>query len=230
MIIFDWDDVFTLGSKEGYFACYRETLDQLGVRLDPDEERRRILSKWGQPHTEELKELLRENPELIKSSYKIYEEKLYGDTYVSRLSLVSGSVELLERLSREYILTVATGLDSKIMRSHVIPRFGIPDVFADIISTYDIEDPSKHKPAPWIPEMLMKKHGCRTDEVLVAGDASNDILMARNAGIEPVAVLTGHLNREEAETLNIKYIIDDITEIESVLEILNGTASVGRQH
>ena len=54
LLIFDWDDVFTLGSKEGYFACYHETLIGLGVNLNAKEERKRILKKWGQPHQEEL--------------------------------------------------------------------------------------------------------------------------------------------------------------------------------
>lgn len=62
LIIFDWDDVFTTGSKQGYFACYHETLAELGITLHPDEEKKRILAKWGQPHREELKALLIEHP------------------------------------------------------------------------------------------------------------------------------------------------------------------------
>ena len=221
LIIFDWDDVFTLGSKEGYFRCYRETLEELGVNLGPEEEKRRILARWGQPHTEELKLLLQERPELYEKSCDIYASKLYGNTYVDCLSIVPGSLELLNRLNERYILTVATGLDSKIMRSHVIPRFNVPDVFLDIISTYDLEDPAKHKPSAWIPEMLMEKHGCSPQQTLVAGDAANDIKMGYAAGTEAVAVMTGHLSRQEAEELGVKYIIDDITGIEAVLKKLN---------
>ena len=57
LIIFDWDDVFTLGSKEGYYACYHQALEGVGVQLKPEKERKRILTKWGQSHREELKEL-----------------------------------------------------------------------------------------------------------------------------------------------------------------------------
>ena len=30
LIIFDWDDVFTLGSRDGYYACYKEVVDSVG--------------------------------------------------------------------------------------------------------------------------------------------------------------------------------------------------------
>ena len=57
LLVFDWDDVITLGSKEGYYACYRETLNELGITLDERELHIRIQRKWGQPFREELKEL-----------------------------------------------------------------------------------------------------------------------------------------------------------------------------
>jgi hypothetical protein len=38
LIIFDWDDVFTLGLKEGYIHCLHETLNRRDVQLRPEEE------------------------------------------------------------------------------------------------------------------------------------------------------------------------------------------------
>jgi len=37
----------------------------------------------------------------------------------------------------------------------------------------------------------------------------------------PVVVLTGHLSRDEAEKLGVKYIISDVSKLEDVLKILN---------
>ena len=64
LIVFDWDDVIILGSKEGYYNCYRETLKELGVVLDEKEMDIRIRRKWGQPFRIELAELLQEQPHL----------------------------------------------------------------------------------------------------------------------------------------------------------------------
>lgn len=41
--------------------------------------------------------------------------------------------------------------------------------------------------------------------------------MAWNAGVEPIAVLTGHLTRLQAEELGVKHIIDDVTLLENEL-------------
>jgi hypothetical protein len=36
LLIFDWDDVFTLGAKEGYTDSLHNTLVKLNVRLDDE--------------------------------------------------------------------------------------------------------------------------------------------------------------------------------------------------
>ncbi len=217
LIIFDLDDVFTIGSKESYFKCYHETLVELGIHLEAEEEKRRILAKWSMPHREELRELLKEKPELLDRACKMYEEKLFGNTFVSSLSLIKGTVEMLQRLSKKYVLSVATGLHPKILRERVMPKFNIPQVFSQIISTYDIEDVEKHKPHPFMVEEILRKQKVLPKEAIMVGDAKGDVLMARVAGVTPVVVLTGHLSREEAEELNATYIIDDVTKLEDVL-------------
>ncbi|MFA6272491.1 MAG: HAD hydrolase-like protein [Patescibacteria group bacterium] len=220
LIIFDWDDVFTLGSKEGYFKCYHQALIGVGVYLEPKEEKKRILAKWGQSHQEELRELLKERPELLNQACSIYKEKLFGNTFIDCLSLVPGAIGLLNRLSKNYLLTVATGLNPVIMKERVFPKFKIPDVFSQIISTHDINDPKKHKPSPYIANEILKHHNVLPSEALLVGDAENDVLMAYSANIIPVAVLTGHLSKKEAKLLNVKYIIDNIVQIDKVLEEL----------
>ena len=47
LIIFDWDDVITLGAKDGYFACYDFALAKVGVALPENVKTERILRKCG---------------------------------------------------------------------------------------------------------------------------------------------------------------------------------------
>lgn len=63
----------------------------------------------------------------------------------------------------------------------------------------------------------MEAQGVQPDETTLVGDATADMQMAWNAGIEPVAVLTGHLNRGQAEELGVKHIIENVLSIESEL-------------
>ncbi len=218
LIVFDWDDVITHGAKDGYFKCYHEAMIGVNAHLDPVEERKRILAKWSKPHTEELKELLKEHPELVEKAVKIYETHLFGDTYVNTQTEVKGVNNFLLRLKEKYILTVATGAHPKILKEKVIPKFKIPDVFAEIISSYDITDPEKRKPHPYMIQKMMQDQKVTPEESIFVGDAKTDIEMARAAGVIPVAVLTGHMSIKDAEELKVKYIIPDVTHLERVLE------------
>ena len=74
LLIFDWDDVFTLGSTKGYYACYHQAIESVGIVLLPEEEKRRIDSKWGSPHRVEIEALLKEYPELIDRAVMEYEK------------------------------------------------------------------------------------------------------------------------------------------------------------
>src|SRR5574341_2214105 len=136
LIIFDWDDVFTIGSKKGYFACYHQALLDVGVKLTPEEEHKRILAKWGTTHREELEELLKEHPELVDAACKSYERELFSDKFSGELSVIPGTADMLKRLHEKYILCVATGVHPSLLRERIIPKFGIPPVFSDIVSSY----------------------------------------------------------------------------------------------
>ncbi len=221
LIIFDWDDVIVLGAKEGYFKCYHLALAGVGVRLDSKEERKRILEKWGKNHREELRELLKENPRLLEGACRIYEENLFGDAYLNGLKKARGISNILKKLSKNYKLCVATGANPNLLRERIIPKLKIPSVFSLIISSYDIEDVNKHKPHPFMIEKILKSQGFKPGETVFVGDAKGDVLMAKAVGVIPIVVLSGHLNKKEAKELGVKYIIEDITKIEGVLEELN---------
>ncbi len=224
LIIFDWDDVFTIGSKEGYFKCYHKALKGVGVYLNEKEEKRRIMANWGRSHQEELKGLLKEQPHLVDKASEIYEENLFGGTFVNSLHIVKGSQDLLSRLKGKYLLALATGVHPKILEEKVMPKFNIPDVFAQIITAYDVDDPNKTKPHPFIAQKIMKAQKASPKETILVGDAKSDVEMARNADITPVVVLTGHLSRKEAELLKVEHILDDVTQLDEILTDLESSS------
>ncbi len=210
LIVFDWDDVVTLGSKEGYYACYRETLKELGIVFPEDELHRRIQRRWGQPFREELTELLFEKPKLIDQASELFEQKFWGDIFVRELREVSGANELLTYLHGKYTLAVATGNHPDMLKKKIFPKFNIPNVFAQIITSFDVP-PEKTKPHPYMLEHIMNKQCVTPDETIYIGDAENDARMAQSAKVEPIIVLTGHLNKQQAESLGVKRILFDIT-------------------
>jgi phosphoglycolate phosphatase-like HAD superfamily hydrolase len=218
LIIFDWDDVFTLGSTDGYKKCYHEAVVGVDMHLSPEEEMKRMNAKWGASHVEELAELVKNQPDLLEKAVRIYEENLFGNTFVDCLSIVPNSAMLLSSLAKNYKLALATGVHPKLLRERVMPKFGIdPDWFVQIITAYDVDDPSHAKPHPYSGLKILETQGIAPENAIMVGDARNDVLMARAANIEPVVVLTGHLNRQQAEDLNVAHIIDDVTKLDSVL-------------
>jgi phosphoglycolate phosphatase-like HAD superfamily hydrolase len=216
LIIFDWDDVFTLGSKEGYFACYHKALEAVGVSLSPEEEHKRILSKWGKAFRVEVTELLKEHPELVDKASEVYHKEYWSGTFINSLRVLPGTNDLLKRLSKKYTLAIATGNTHKMLKE-IMPHFSIPNVFSQIISSHDLTDQEKAKPHPYMLKIIMKTQGVIPDETVFVGDARTDVQMAFNAHVTPIVVLTGHLDRKEADELGVKKIISDVTKVETVL-------------
>lgn len=212
LIVFDWDDVITLGAKEGYYQCYRETMKVFGIKFDEKELDKRIQRKWGQPYREELRELFFERPDLLDEATDVFSKKFWGNTFVDSLREVKGANHVIENLSNKYALAVATGNHPKMIKEKIIPRFKIPNVFVQIITSFDIPI-NKTKPDPYMLEILMDKQAVKPVECVYVGDAENDVFMAQNAGVEPIVVLTGHLNQEKAANLGVKRIIPDITDL-----------------
>lgn len=218
MIIFDWDDVFTQNSIKGYYKCYHEALKGVGVTFSPEEEDRLIKEKWGAGHRAQLAHLLKERPELVDRAVEIYQEHFFGSTFTDCLAIIPGAQTLLEKLAKNYKLTIATGAHPKIIKDRLFPKFQIPDVFAQVLTIYDIDDLAHAKPHPFMAHKILETQNVKPEEAVLVGDAASDMQMAWNAGIEPIAVLTGHLTRQQAEELGVKRIIENVTLLEPELE------------
>jgi len=217
LIVFDWDDVFTLGSTTGYYKCYHEALSGVGVTLNPDEENERIRSKWGSGHAAQLEDLLREHPDLVPKAVTLYEEHFFGDIFVDSLDVVPGSQELVGDLAKDYKLAIATGGHPQVLKERILTKFHFPDVFSQIVTIYDIDDIKHAKPHPYMLEKILETQQVSFENAVMVGDARNDVLMARAAKVEPIVVLTGHLDRQGAEGLGVRSIIDKVTDLRSVL-------------
>lgn len=224
LLIFDWDDVITLGGKEGYFACYHAALVAVGVHLSPEEEHTRIMAKWSKPVVEELKELLKEHPERVTKAHEAY-KKEKDRIFLKNLRILQGTNKILTQLRKRYTLAVATGNTEQMIRDKIIPHFRIPSVFSYILSSHDVHDVDKTKPHPYMLEFLMQRTNMLPHETVYVGDAATDLTMAQNAGVTPVIVLTGHLSKKEAQDLGATWIIADITHLPDALsKIENGNA------
>lgn len=52
-------------------------------------------------------------------------------------------------------------------------------------------------------EQILKTQKIKPTEEILVGDARDDVIMTKNAGLLPIVVLSGNLNKKEAEKLKI---------------------------
>jgi phosphoglycolate phosphatase len=100
--------------------------------------------------------------------------------------LFSGIPDLLERLSKERLLAIATGKSRKgldrSLEAGDLKRF---------FSGSRCADETNPKPHPAMLLELMEEFSASKTETLMIGDTSHDLEMARAAGVEALAVTYG---------------------------------------
>ena len=187
LIVFDWDGTL-LDSAGAIARAIQASARDLGL-MEPSDLRARHVIGLG------LQEALAYAvPDLTPEAYPDMVER-YRHHYLStdhELTLFPGSFELIEELAGSgRMLGVATGksrkgLDRALVNSGLGPFFQATRCADECFS----------KPHPQMLEELMEELGVAPSSTLMIGDTTHDLLMARNAGVDAVAVEFGAHPRE----------------------------------
>ncbi|MFO2465804.1 HAD-IA family hydrolase [Pseudomonas sp. 15FMM2] len=167
-------------------------------------------------------------PEAIRTLYpQIGEDELvafrqhYADHYIALESepspLFEGVVQSLAAFRAEgYHLAVATGKARRGL-DRVLKANGWEDYF-DITRA---ADETASKPHPLMLEQIMAHCGVSPRQALMVGDASFDLMMARNAGMDSVAVSYGAQSAEGLQVYEPRLTIDRFSELHAWLSQAN---------
>ena len=182
LVVFDWDG--TLMDSAGAIAQALQLAAQdLGLEPPTDAAARHII---GLGLGDALRHAL---PNLPESRYALLSER-YRHHYLSRdneLVLFDGVVELLDELAACSLpLAIATG-KSRAGLSRALELTGIGPRFLGSRCA----DECRSKPHPQMLEELMGEFGVMPERVVMIGDTSHDLNMARNARVDGVAVTYG---------------------------------------
>ena len=131
--------------------------------------------------------------------------------YPRRIKMFDGMREILNIPVKKAILTskgeMGTIRDLKYL--------GIVDKFSIIITA----DRIKHKkPDPEGIYTILKKTCEKKENVFMIGDTEVDILSAKNAGVNSIAVAWGYRNREFLKSYNPNFIVTTGKELKAVLQ------------
>ncbi|RMX06517.1 HAD family hydrolase [Corticibacter populi] len=101
--------------------------------------------------------------------------------------LFDGALDLLHELkARGFVLAVATGKSRRGL-DHVLASHDLQGLFDDSRTA----DETAGKPDPLMLQELMQAHAVPSAQVLMIGDTSHDLQMARNAGTASLGVAYG---------------------------------------
>jgi phosphoglycolate phosphatase len=215
LLVFDWDDVFVLGATQAYITCYSESLAEAGIVLPHETVEKVVRGFWGRPHREVLAQLLPpgQPQTLLEQAEEAYTQYLFSEAFTRQLRLVPGALGLLSTLKQRYRLALATSANARLLRTRLLPRYGLLDTFHQIATYQDLPDPSRGKPHPDLLRLVMARENVSSREVLVVGDAEADVAMAVTTMCTPVVVLTGQLDQSTARRLGVQYVIPDVSHI-----------------
>jgi phosphoglycolate phosphatase len=73
------------------------------------------------------------------------------------------------------------------------------------------------KPSPELVYMIMDKRGCSKEQTVYIGDSDVDIMTARNAGTDCIAVEWGFRSREFLLEHGAETIVSDVSSLERLL-------------
>jgi len=209
LLIFDWDG--TLADSVGRIVTAMRVAAQRTGRPERDEESIRGIIGLGLPEA-----ILTLYPDMAESEMAVFRQH-YADVYIAMdeqpSPLFPGVAQTLAAFRADgYLMAVATGkarrgLD-RVLKVHGWERF------------FDVTraaDETASKPNPLMLNQILEHCGVSPREALMVGDASFDLLMARNAGIDSVAVSYGAQSVERLLEFEPRLAINEFPELRTWL-------------
>jgi phosphoglycolate phosphatase len=209
LIVFDWDGTL-MDSASAIVASIQEASRELGLEV-PTRERASHVIGLG------LHDSLRHAvPALPESGYPEF-VAIYRRHFLARESVIEifdGIPEMLRRLrSRGHWLAVATGKSRKGL-DRALDTSGLGEFFV----SSRCADETSPKPHPAMLHELMIELDYRPEQLLMIGDTSHDLGMARNAGVDALAVTYGAHPADSLHALQPRGVVNSVADLESWLE------------
>ena len=210
LLIFDWDG--TLADSIGRIVTAMHIAAQRAGRPERNDEAVKGIIGLGLPEA-----ILTLYPDMTPEQVVSFRQH-YADVYIAMDAqpspLFAGVKDSLEAFRAEgYRLAVATGKARRGL-DRVLKANGWEDFF-DITRA---ADESASKPDPLMLNQILAHCDVRPEQALMVGDASFDLLMARNAGIDSVAVGYGAQSMQSLLAYEPRLAIERFTELRTWLD------------
>ena len=209
-ILFDLDGTLT-DSGPGIMNGFAYAIEKMGGQI-PDREE---LGKFvGPPLKDSFSRVLGYNQEDTDKAIKLYREYYNTMGGVLENSVYPGIEELLSDLSQDgKKLFVATSKSANATNT-VLEHFGLKKYFEFVATSDDKDRPQKAD----VIRYLFEQCGIvDRSQVVMVGDRENDIVAAKEVGIDSIGVLYGYGDREELTAAGATYLAENTAEIKAII-------------
>lgn len=206
-ILFDLDGTLT-ESGEGITKSVQYALEKLGK---PEEDLDALKVFVGPPLMEQFMKYADLDEETARRAVEIYRER-YSTIGIFENRPYPGVAHMLEELKKKgYVLAVASSKPEYFVKK-ILAHFELEGYFEEAVGSE--MNGSRTNKTEVIEETLRRLHlENHRDQVLMVGDKEHDILGARKAGVECLAVSYGYGTMEELTEAKPLQIADSAEEV-----------------
>lgn len=152
--------------------------------------------------------------EMIEPYRRISRERVWA------IKVYDGMKDLLELLKKKgYECAICTGKD-RLRTLEILDKLKLSKYFKTVACSDDVKNP---KPHPDSLNMAINNLGVRRDNVVMIGDAKNDILCAKRAGVKVIAVTWGEVPKTVLEAECPDHMADTVEELSNVIMSLESS-------
>ncbi len=208
LIAFDWDGTL-FDSTAIITRCIQEAVRDVGGTVPSDTDAAYVIGMGL------MAALAHAAPDVPKEKYPLLGEryKHHYTLHQTDISLFAGVLPMLHSLiSRQHLLAVATGksrrgLDETLAREELQGLFHASRT----------ADETAGKPHPLMLQELMAEFGVPPERLLMIGDTTHDLQMARNAGCPSVGVSYGAHDHADFAPLAPLFVAHSVAELQQWL-------------
>lgn len=193
--------------------CAEASLKRLGKDMDLDTsfmtlkeifgrgfDKNAVLISERNNNKVDWKTIMKKNIELVKEEYA--NSEIRGKDIISELNESGIKVGIISNSEKQAILTVLKNPKNTGIKIDIV---------------YGFDDKALNETKADLIKRAISKLEVEKDEAVYVGDHSNDILVAKEAGVKSVGITTGFHTRQELKSLDPDAIIDDLSELKNIL-------------
>jgi phosphoglycolate phosphatase len=204
LLVFDWDGTI-MDSEAKIVACLQAAAIDLEIDPPAEDQARQVI---GLGLIEAVARLFPDAPSALHQPLADRYREHFLELNRTQPRLFPRAREVLEQLSSDYLLAVATGksrrgLDKELDDTGLRPLF----------QANRCADETLSKPHPQMLQEILLELGVNAAETLVIGDTEFDMQMAANAGVAALGVSYGVHDRERLLLHGALHCLDAIHEL-----------------